>query len=589
MIPNIDPESIVNSGECDMYRRLRDSLPPSWTVRYHYTLCWFDGPILREHECDFIVLAPGKGLLLLEVKGSHGYDCKDGQWYRVKPDGTREATRNPFDQASAAKHTLVERLAWRIFKKSKFEFPGIYGHLVVYPFGRELGQLPQSTEPVVLLAYADMASLHQSLEQTFSDWGDQARGSKFTPDAMACVEKFLSDETTLVPVDAWSVEQDDRRIKELTNLQFSAFRGILDHHRVHVRGTAGSGKTLIALWAAQAIATGFGLPGDQQPPPSGLSVLLLCYNRNLAAWLNRQFKKPPLGSVHIHSFFSLCRQRVLSTGKAFDVPSVEGDQEDFWTVTAPALFCNALEQQSQLASQYDAILVDEAQDFHQDWWLPVELLLRDTPNQRLVVFSDPEQTGIYGHGKAFPDGLTSYRLLENCRNTKRIARFCGKVIGQPIESFTNSPEGVVPVVHEAHESPAQRGVAVKTLVRSLLSEGMNPSQIAILYPSRQDPASSALSGIATIDAIPLRGDENILPNWLAGTVIWSSTIKSFKGLEADCVIIADAPSPSSTPGFNLSDLYVAASRSKHRLHIFPTSAASKSEADAWVAAASAMV
>src|SRR4051794_23985313 len=103
MIPNIDPETITNAGEKEMYRRLRDQLPASWVVRYHFPACWLDGLQLRECECDFIILAPSRGLLLIEVKGSHGYHSENGQWFRVKPDGTRELTRNPFDQATATK------------------------------------------------------------------------------------------------------------------------------------------------------------------------------------------------------------------------------------------------------------------------------------------------------------------------------------------------------------------------------------------------------------------------------------------------------------------------------------------------------
>ena len=69
MIPNIDLLEIENAGEREMYRRLRDQLPASWLVRYHFPACWLDGLHLRECECDFIVLAPGRGLMLVEVKG----------------------------------------------------------------------------------------------------------------------------------------------------------------------------------------------------------------------------------------------------------------------------------------------------------------------------------------------------------------------------------------------------------------------------------------------------------------------------------------------------------------------------------------
>ena len=47
-----------------------------------------------------------------------------------------------------------------------------------------------------------------------------------------------------------------------------------------------------------------------------------------------------------------------------------------------------------------------------------------------------------------------------------------------------------------------------------------------------------------------------------------STIKSFKGIEADCVIVVDADHPTrSNPAFTLEDLYVACTRAKTRLAI----------------------
>ena len=569
MIPSIDPETIENAGEKEMYRRLRDQLPDFWVVRYHFPACWLDGLQLRECECDFIVLAPSKGLLLVEVKGSHGYHSENGQWFRVKADGTRELTRNPFDQATSTKHKLVERITNKVFRKPKHEFPGRFGHVVAYPFGRVLGKLPASAEPALLFSYADMPKLHEKIESALTAWGSAERGAQFTLTAMGAVERFLAEDSDLVPVLAAKVDEDERRIEDLTRRQFTAFRGILGHLRVHVRGTAGSGKTNLALWAAEALAA------------KGKKVLLLCFNRVLAAWLKQ--KQSSAGTVDIRSFFALCRETVNSTGTSFIVPNGEGEQREFWSATAPRLFCEALESHPELTGGYDAVLVDESQDFHADWWFPVQLLLRDPDHGRLTIFSDPEQAGVYGRGDAYPAGLLSFDLFENCRNTKRITSFCGKVIDQEITSFSSSPEGTPPEVYHAMSDASHRGTAVQDLVGKLLDEGFSPSRIAILSPWRSTTPTSALAKLFSVRGTPIHGDESSLARWTAGNVIWSSTIKAFKGLEADCVIMADAPSPTTTVGFSISDFYVAASRCKHRLYIFPVSVEAKSEIDAWCA------
>ena len=53
--------------------------------------------------------------------------------------------------------------------------------------------------------------------------------------------------------------------------------------------------------------------------------------------------------------------------------------------------------------------------------------------------------------------------------------------------------------------------------------------------------------------------------WADNKGILFSTIRSFKGLEADAIVILDVPVPGSLQYFNRSDLYVAASRAKHLL------------------------
>ncbi len=568
MIPDIDPETIENRGEREFYRLIKEQAPHDWVIRYHFPACWLDGNRLRECECDFVILVPRKGLLLVEVKGSHGYHSEGGKWYRVKKDGSRESTRSPFDQATSTKHRLVERIARKKFGVKKSGFPGIYGHLVAYPFGRATGALPASVEPDLILAYADMKDLEQCISRAFGLWGNQDRGAQFTPDVMKAVEEFLADEGGLVPVLASEVDDEEAQIEELTRRQFTAFKGILGNARVHVTGTAGSGKTILALWAAEALAS------------KGNKVLLVCFNRHLASWLEGRAAES--SGVVVRSFFSFCRETVIRTGARFVVPQEEDDQHRFWCEKAPSLFTDALEEITDLSQKFDAVLVDEAQDFHSDWWIPLQLLLRDPDKGRLTLFSDPEQAGVYGRGDAYPDGLLSYELLENCRNTKRITKFCGRVIDTEIISFSNSPEGKFPQVHTEHADTGHRGKAIQTLLKKLLAEGFSPDRIAVLSPWKSSSPESAISRIAKVDGIPLSGGESALKKWVAGKVIWCSTIKAFKGLEADCVVIADLPAVSDDEHFSAADFYVASSRSKHRLYLFPASEQSRTQIESLI-------
>jgi DNA helicase IV len=55
--------------------------------------------------------------------------------------------------------------------------------------------------------------------------------------------------------------------------------------------------------------------------------------------------------------------------------------------------------------------------------------------------------------------------------------------------------------------------------------------------------------------------------WQRGEGVLFATISSFKGLEADAIIITDLKSIAGTPVAR-SELYVACSRAKHLLHLY---------------------
>jgi superfamily I DNA/RNA helicase len=329
----------------------------------------------------------------------------------------------------------------------------------------------------------------------------------------------------------------------LTRQQYEAVSGVLGNPRVRIEGVAGSGKTLIALWAAREFAD------------AGKRVLLCCFNKGLSAWLREEMSSSPAVVDHFHAMAdAFCKKAGMALPNDRNSPA-------FWEDVVPIQLMDAIDFLGNTA-KFDVILVDEAQDFHANWWTPLEMMLKDNTSS-LYMFLDLEQSGIYGKETVFPCTGLTYALSRNCRNSQLITKASGFVVGREIPSKTGMPEGAEPVFLKTEPDREKRTLLLKKQVNKLFNEGYEPGDIAILSPwSRTNPKCSVFTVINNIQV-----NDDVL-SWKRGECLLGSTIKAFKGLDAKCVIITDVPAYCS-PGFTETDLYVGVTRAKHALYLIP--------------------
>ena len=76
--------------------------------------------------------------------------------------------------------------------------------------------------------------------------------------------------------------------------------------------------------------------------------------------------------------------------------------------------------------------------------------------------------------------------------------------------------------------------------------------------------STCLSDIENIARIPLT---NSIEEWGNGNGVLCTTIRAFKGLEADVLLLIDIPNPGEHQVFSVSDYYVGCSRAKSVLYV----------------------
>ncbi len=548
-IPSIPVSQIRNRGERIVAEALEQQLGSEWTVFHSYSFLRLSdrtqpkasgaGSSYKQHllegEADFVILHPKKGLLLLEVKGGDiEFDPASGRWRQNGDD-----LKDPFAQARDNLHALVNQLEERRVPKPT------HGYAVMFPTCVFTGSLPAGAHPKIAFSSKDRSDLGPKIVAALGEWA-RRHGDFLRPDQYRQLLQALQSTFDIRPSLLSQVDHDEEVFIQLTREQARALQGIYSNERVRVEGTAGSGKTLLALERAKKFAE------------EGKRVLFLCYNRNLADWLRRE--TDTLAGLEVYHFHALCAERCGRAKIEFSPPASDSPEAGtFWTERAPELLMDAIDT---LPERFDAIVVDEAQDFHEDWWLPIEALNRrhDGP---LYIFFDREQN-LYGREFRPVKTQVCYQLSHNCRSTRRLASTCSEILNTEIPPHELCPEGSRPRLVRLVQPELMLEEVKQVVQKWLKEEGFKPSRIAILSPFRKERSALNLDKLA---GYPL---SDSVADWRANRCIWFSTIKGFKGLEADLVIVVDLVDFADQV-FEKNDLFVACSRARHRLLLFTSS------------------
>jgi len=388
------------------------------------------------------------------------------------------------------------------------------------------------------------------LEATWDAW--QRQPASLTRNQFRELHESLMPKLRLMRFVGADIANESGRIMQITEDQHATLQGLLASERVLVEGTAGSGKTLLAMEFAFSLSD------------AGNKVLLLCYNRHLAAWLQENASKETRlrnreGFLEIATFHSYAFKLAKQANIEFEIP-ITGTNR-FWGEEVPLILEHALDvlRNRGKAPVFDLIIVDEAQDFSPDWWVTVESLTRNGRNGRLYVFLDLNQS-LRGENRLPPVPLPArFKLSTNCRNTRAIARSAGCLSRAEVTLLPGSPEGETPSIRKAGNQTAETGLVIEE-VRRLLRVGIVSRQIVLIGPAAFD--KGALAQIKDVEGVPLVSEADA---WRRGDGILVTTSRAFKGLEADIVILYDLMNFSTT--FTQTDLYVAWTRARHRLII----------------------
>ncbi|MCG8599250.1 MAG: AAA family ATPase [Verrucomicrobiales bacterium] len=392
----VNPEHLptrATAGEKRIHEILR-RLPSEWFVYWE--------PDIGGLYPDFVIIAPGRGVLIIEDKSWYPRTIRKGDSNEIvisTTGGVPKKVKHPARQVREYFHRFLDTL-----EKQRF------GKRFVKPAGPFEGRLNFPVARIVTLSNISSAQLHdpeRNLAAIFpsektvtrdqlDEWASLSEdelvsviGKCFHP--FKAIAPFTTDEINALRMTI--NPQIDLEAQFRTDDILSAPRPIDDQqdvlavfdgrqekyamnvgegHRI-LFGVAGSGKTLILLTRARLLA--------KQNPEA--EILLTCYNRALSMWMARHLKDCP--NVTVMNFHSWGRRN----GVVFTKETAEHFGETFLEV---------LSEGRGDAGRFDAVLVDEAQDFEPGWFRCLLASMKDPENGDLLIVADGAQS-LYSRSK----------------------------------------------------------------------------------------------------------------------------------------------------------------------------------------------
>lgn len=538
MFPDTLNPDTESRAEIRLYHLFAEALSPDYHVFHSVAWQARTGRYgARDGEADFVIIHPRHGILVLEAKaGQISFDGRTGQWRQNNHD----MGKDPFEQAKRSryhlKRTLEENSYWQ-------ERDIVFGHAVAFPdvvtpnYPLTL-QAPQT----VIFDQRNLQDPQAWFENVFAYYRGTAPRGEIDPSGMKYLINMLAPIRELHSLMGLDIQNEAAEIVRLTRNQYKVLDMLAWQPRAAIAGCAGSGKTMLAAEKARRLAE------------QGWRVSLTCYNTNLAAFLRDDYLAERPSTLHIQNFHKMALHLVRRSGQHSDPNEWPDEEQHYFAQVLPEQLGTAVDI---LGPQYDAIVVDEAQDFLEEWWLPLQMFLEEPDDGAFYIFFDDNQN-IYGGLRNITNLAQGFPLVENCRNTREIHQIVQRFYHSDHPITALGPDGRPPEIIP-YTDTASLGKALAAVLHKLIrEEEVDPGDIVILTPRGLE--HSALSQLGRL------GNFRLTTNWnIDYNELYYTTIHSFKGLESPVVILVEIGEPGAQAADEL--FYVGCSRARHHLVI----------------------
>lgn len=530
------PEKVIyfntSYGEKKVYESLK-KLPDEYTV--FYSVAWQQKDRKKQNvtwgESDFTILHPQKGILVIEVK-SGGISYNNGQWLQTRTD-TQETNKmkDPLLQANKSKYLFIDIInevkgpGQQCAVESAVWFPSISKNT-------KFSQLPPAYKNDIIFREEDLEEPEKAIEKAYNYYYSKNHTNMDTSMVQRIISR-LAPEFDLIESMSSQKEEKEYSFLKLTREQSTLLDYLIEQRKVTIQGTAGTGKTLIAVEEAKRLAD------------EGRTVLFLCFNHFLCKHLNENCQHKNVKYYNLHKL-------IYDFSGNYNIQNNEYEY-----------LLNKIKEKLY----FQDIIIDEAQDLD-DGVINFFSKFADEKNGKFYVFYDKNQL-IYQRKNADWIEKSECKLVlsKNCRNTFQIAITSNNIIDINTQWKENVVNGDMPKICFVNDRNSAIS-SIEKLIKEYKNKGFKNNEITILTTKTEN--ESILNGqeyIADNKIVKEMDNENIL----------FTTSKKFKGLESNAVILIDLDENTFIDEGKKRNFYVAASRAKQILDIVVI--ASKEEID----------
>jgi Nuclease-related domain/PhoH-like protein len=550
--PYIDKDC-KSTGERMIFDMLKkDSFTEDWIVLHSLNLSQHTKRLYG--EIDFLLLIPKAGVFVMEVKGGD-VRCKNGEWEFIDRHGNVNRNKSPFSQARDAMFSLQTEIKKEFGAKHRFNKIQ-FGFLVAFPqvnFDKHSVEYEQWQIFDKTNYNSNHETFFKNLIQQFTErhktqlWFSPTESLPSRQDLEELCH-FLRGDFIKVRSAKERLVEFDSQVKTCTEEQFGVLESIELNERSLVQGSAGTGKTMIAIESAIRAAA------------EGKKVFLTCYNRIIGEWMQKQLEgwsNITVSSLHSYLF---------ELTKGFDYDKTQENKQNFYSKYLPNLMKEFFK--IGVKGKFDKLIIDEGQDLIREDYLGLfdSMLTNGLANGNWEIYGDFERQAIFAQLsksemldllKTF--GHHSKHLLRiNCRNTKEIGEETSLISGFEKPPFLLEYLEGLPVAYHFYRDEAHQKQILNEQLKKVADEGLPLNEMVILSPKKfENSCVKSLLGYS-IKEIKTANEVSATQKYFG-----FATVQSYKGMEGNYILITDIEDLSSEVAKSL--LYVGMSRARYGL------------------------